>query len=233
MSDYGTIAAYTNFVVKKRRMLSGAAFEPNSDEAVRDGLRIGKNIAFSLTTFHAYWVYYCPLVGAWKADAYLVRFVSIVYSVIVAEMYIFFVASSARSVPDKPDTAIGALVITILMVGLGNQYLQIKHFATWYRMRVELQGHERVIVDPAVTVTQIYNFFYVSIDIGPLIGQTSMVFAELCVGFWFAHLLPTVMFVVCSPVPLRLQEVLYPKASERQYYGAYLQVSLRGSQPGR
>ena len=51
---------------------------------------------------------------------------------------------------------------------------------------------ERVIVDPAVTTARVYNWFYLFINVGALIGQLSMAYAERYVGFYLSFLLPTV-----------------------------------------
>lgn len=59
---------------------------------------------------------------------------------------------------------------------------------------------ERVIVDPAVTNSRIFLYFYMCINIGSLVGQISMVFAEKYVGFWLAFMLPTVLFLIAPLV---------------------------------
>lgn len=59
---------------------------------------------------------------------------------------------------------------------------------------------ERVIVDPAATVSRIYLYFYLMINVGSLTGQISMVYAERYVGFWLSFLLPTIMFCLCPTV---------------------------------
>lgn len=59
---------------------------------------------------------------------------------------------------------------------------------------------ERVIIDPAVTAARVYNWFYLFINIGALVGQIGMSFCELYVGFWLAYLLPTALFLLCPLV---------------------------------
>jgi POT family proton-dependent oligopeptide transporter len=167
MSYYGTIAVYSNFISKERPTATGACVDPNADECVPGALFKGKQVAFSLTTFNAFWVYTCPLLGAWIADTYLGRFKTIVYSVIVAEIgHLILVASSAPAVLDKPSTALGVFVLGVLIMGLGTGTFKpnisplIAEQVPIEKMRVEEQKGERVIVDPAATITRIYNYFY-------------------------------------------------------------------------
>lgn len=59
---------------------------------------------------------------------------------------------------------------------------------------------ERVIIDPAQTITRIFLYFYFMINVGSLIGQIGMIFAEKYVGFWLSFVLPTIMFCLCPLV---------------------------------
>jgi POT family proton-dependent oligopeptide transporter len=167
MSYYGTVAVYSNFIAKPRTTRTGAALDPSDAEAVAGALNMGKQVAFSLTTFNSFWVYVCPLFGAWIADTYLGRFKTIVYSVIVAEIgHLILVASSAPSVLDKPNTSLGVFILGILVMGAGTGTFKpnisplIAEQVPQEKMRIEVQKGERVIVDPAVTITRIYNYFY-------------------------------------------------------------------------
>lgn len=65
MSYYGTTAVYSNFIAKPAPTRTGAALNPHDEEAQPGALGLGKQVAFSLTTFNAFWVYCCPLLGAW------------------------------------------------------------------------------------------------------------------------------------------------------------------------
>lgn len=46
------------------------------------------------------------------------------------------------------------------------------------------------------------RYFYMMINIGALVGQIGMVFAERFVGFYLAFLLPTIMFILAPIVML-------------------------------
>jgi POT family proton-dependent oligopeptide transporter len=211
MSYYGTIAVYSNFISKPRLTATGAAVDPSSDQAAPGALGKGKQVAFSLTTFNAFWVYCTPLLGAWIADTYLGRFKTIVYSVLVAEIgHLILIASSAPKVLDNPDGSLAAFVLGLLIMGLGTGTFKpnisplIAEQVPQERMRVETRvtkkGTEKVIVDPAVTTTRIYNWFYFFINCGAVVGQVGMVYAERYVGFWLAYLIPTIFFLICLPV---------------------------------
>ena len=56
---------------------------------------------------------------------------------------------------------------------------------------------ERVLIDPAVTSSRVYHYFYLFINIGALVGQISMVYSEKFVGFWLSFFLPTVLLLIC------------------------------------
>ncbi|KAI4937887.1 hypothetical protein J4E85_000324 [Alternaria conjuncta] len=207
MSYYGTVAVYSNYIAKPLTTPTGAALNPDDENAQPGALNMGKQVAFSLTTFNAFWVYVCPLFGAWIADTYLGRFKTILYSVLVAEIgHLILVASAAPSVLANSNAALGVFILGLIIMGLGTGTFKpniaplIAEQVPQEKMRVETRGTERVIVDPAVTVTRIYNWFYFFINIGALIGQISMVYAERYVGFWLAYLIPTIMFIIAVPV---------------------------------
>ena len=63
---------------------------------------------------------------------------------------------------------------------------------TVMRIKTTPKG-ERVIMDPAVTTSRVYLYFYLMINIGALTGSIGMVYAEKYVGFWLSYTLPTLM----------------------------------------
>jgi POT family proton-dependent oligopeptide transporter len=165
MSYYGTLAVYSNYIARPLPTPTGAALDPHSDKSKPGALDLGKQVAFSLTTFNSFWVYCCPLLGAWIADTYLGRFNTIVYSVIVAEVgHIILTVSAAPSVLQNRNGALAAFIIGVIVMGLGTGTFKpnisplIAEQVPQEKMRIELRGSERVIVDPAVTATRIYNW---------------------------------------------------------------------------
>ena len=99
--------------------------------------------------------------------------------------HILLIVSAVPGVIEKPNSAIGVFSLAIIIMGLGTgtfkanispliaeQYTKSKLFIGHTR------GGERVIVDPFLTTTRIYMYFYLFINVGSLIGQISMVYAE-------------------------------------------------------
>jgi POT family proton-dependent oligopeptide transporter len=66
---------------------------------------------------------------------------------------------------------------------------------------------QRVIVDPNITITRIYNLFYWSANIGSL-SSVLTTLSERNVGFWLAFLLPSVVFLL-TPIILVLSRKMY------------------------
>lgn len=65
--------------------------------------------------------------------------------------------------------------------------------------------------------------FYLFINIGSVIGQVTMVYAEKYVGFWLSFTLPTIMFLLC---PLVLV-VFHKKYRFREPTDSVLEKSVR------
>jgi POT family proton-dependent oligopeptide transporter len=165
---------------------------------------MGQRASTGLTTFNAFWAYIMPLVGAYMADEYWGRYLTIQYSIYIAIFgHIILIISAIPPVIVNPHGAIACFSIGIVIMGIGvggfksnispliaEQYKEKMHVKT-------LPSGERVIVDPAQTIGRIFLYFYLLINIGSLCGSVSMVFAEKYVGFWLSFLLPTICLCMC------------------------------------
>ncbi|KAF2467229.1 peptide transporter PTR2-A [Lindgomyces ingoldianus] len=209
MSYYGTTAVFTNFIQKPNPgTATGAAPNPSASNAHPGALGLGQQTSTGVTTFNQFWVYVMPLLGAYIADTYLGRFKTIIYAVIVAEIgHVLLTASAAPYFIARPHNSLGLFMVGLIIMGVGTGCFKpnisplIVEQIPRQAMHVKTtKKGERVIVDPAVTTTRIYNWFYLFINVGALIGQLGMVYAERYVGFYLAYLIPTLFFLTCFPV---------------------------------
>lgn len=150
-----------------------------------------------------------PLFGAYVADQIWGRYKTIVVALIIDIIgHIILVMSAIPPVITKPGgNSLAAMVIGILVIGFGTggfkpnisplivEQLPLEHLTVQ-----TLKSGERVIVDPAITINRVYNWFYLFINIGSVIGQVSMVYSEKYVGFYLSFLLPTVMLCIAPTV---------------------------------
>jgi POT family proton-dependent oligopeptide transporter len=170
---------------------------------------MGQRASTGITTFNQFWQYFMPLFGAYVADQMFGRYKTIVFALIIDILgHVILTMSAIPPVITKPSgNSLGAMVVGILVIGFGTggfkpnisplivEQLPIEHMTV-----KTLKSGERVIIDPAITISRVYNYFYLFINIGSVIGQISMVYAEKYVGFWLSFLLPTCMLCVAPLV---------------------------------
>jgi POT family proton-dependent oligopeptide transporter len=210
-SYYGTINVLTNYIQQDMPAGSrtGAPLDPGSSNAQPGALGRGQRVAFSITTFNQFFQYTMPLFGAFVADQYWGRFKTIGYALGVDIIgHIILIVSAIPGVIDKPDSSLAALIIGIIVIGFGTggfkpnisplivEQLSITHM----RVVTLPKTGERVIIDPAVTINKVYMWFYFFINIGALVGQLTMAYAERYVGFWLSFTLPTIVLALCPAV---------------------------------
>ena len=153
-------------------------------------------------------MYLTPLFGAYLADTYWGRFKTIGVALAVAIFgHIILVIAAVPSVIKHPQGAMSCFAIAIIIMGAGTGAFKsnisplIAEQSKNTYMRVQtLSSGEKVIVDPAKTASRIYLYFYLMINVGALVGQIGMVYAEKYVGFWLAYLLPTLVLCLCPMV---------------------------------
>ncbi|KAK0202758.1 peptide transporter PTR2A [Desarmillaria ectypa] len=204
-SYYGCQVVFTNFIQQPlpEGSHTGAGFKNGQSGALGRGQRASTG----LNTFYQFWVYVTPLFGAYVADTYWGRFNTVCFAVFIALIgHIILIISAVPGVIEK-ESAMGAFSVALIVMGIGTgffksnisplvaeQYRCTKLFVT------TTKKGERVIVDPALTISRIYMYFYLFINIGALIGQVAMTYAEKYVGFWLAFTLPTIVFLLCPLV---------------------------------
>ncbi|KIY65111.1 oligopeptide transporter [Cylindrobasidium torrendii FP15055 ss-10] len=205
-SFYGSQVVFTNFI--QQGLPPGSRTGAGGADDTAGALGLGQRASTGLNTFYQFWCYVTPLLGAYIADTYLGRFKTVCYALAVALVgHVILIVSSVPGVIEHPDNAVGCFAVGMIVTGLGTglfkanisplvaeQYQRSKAFVA------TRSDGERVIVDPAYTVSRVYMYFYLFTNIGALIGQISMAYAEKYVGFWLAFTLPTIVFLLCPLV---------------------------------
>ncbi|KAI0007701.1 peptide transporter PTR2 [Xylariaceae sp. FL0662B] len=204
-SYYGSSVLYTNFVQfpLPEGSKTGAGFSGQSG-----ALGFGQKVSTSIGMFNSFFSHIVPLIGGYIADAHLGRYKTIHVSIAVSILaHVLLTIASVPSVITDTRGSFGAFIVGVICLGVGTGVLKANIPALIAEqnqdttMRVEVRNGERVIVDPAVTNSRIFLYYYLAINIGSAAGQISMAWAEKRVGFWLAFLLPTVLFLV-TPIVL-------------------------------
>lgn len=204
-SYYGSTVVFTNYIqqVLPPGSHTGAGFANGQSGA----LGLGQRAATGLTTFFQFWCYVTPLLGAYIADTYWGRFNTICVAVGVALVgHAILIVSAVPGVIEH-KSAVGAFSVALIVMGLGTGMFKsnISPLIAEQIHRKSLvvtttKNGERVIIDPIMTVSRIYMYFYLFINIGALVGQIGMTYSEKYVGFWLAYTLPTIIFLLCPIV---------------------------------
>src|SRR4051812_29333301 len=97
--------------------------------------------------------------------------------------HIILIASAIPGVIEHSKTAVGVFIIALFIMGLGTggfkaniSPLIAEQYADAKKVVKVLSNGEKVIVDPALTISRIYMYFYLMISIGALAGQIGMVY---------------------------------------------------------
>ncbi|KAK0727129.1 POT family-domain-containing protein [Lasiosphaeria miniovina] len=205
-SYYGTTACFTNFIQHALPIGSTTGADGGGGQA--GALGLGQRTATALTTFNSFWQYTMPLFGAYVADNYLGRFKTIAFALAIDLVgHVVLVISAIPPVIKNPNGSMAAFIIGIITMGFGTggfkpnvNPLIVEQLEMDVMTVKTLKTGERVIVDPAVTASRVYDYFYMFINIGALCGQIGMVYCEHYVGFWLSFLLPTAMLCFCPLV---------------------------------
>lgn len=212
-SYYGTTAVFTNFIQQPLPpgSTTGADFSQAAfDDKQAGALGMGQRASTGLTLFNSFWQYTMPLFGAYVADSYLGRYRTIGVALGVDIIgHLILIISAIPPVIKNPNGSLGAFVIGIIIMGVGTggfkpnvNPLIVEQLKITKMTVTTLPTGELVIIDPAVTATRVYHYFYLFINIGALVGQLGMVYCEYYVGFWLSYLLPTIMLCLCPMVML-------------------------------
>ncbi|KAI0777719.1 oligopeptide transporter [Trametes elegans] len=226
-SYYGSTVVFTNYIQQPLPANS----RTGADVKQAGALGLGQRASTGIGTFNTFWVYVIPLFGAYIADTRWGRFKTTAVAVGVALVgHVLLIISSVPGVIEHTNGSLACFIIAIIIMGVGTGGFKANVsplVAEQYRRTKPFIGHtksgERVIVDPMMTISRVYMYFYLFTNVGSLIGQISMAYSEKYVGFWLAYTLPTIVFGLC-PFVLYFGRNLYNTTPPQ---GSVLAQSLR------
>ncbi|KAH9965320.1 proton-dependent oligopeptide transport family protein [Russula dissimulans] len=216
-SYYGSIVIFVNFI--QQPLPKGSSTGAGGKNGVSGALGQGQLASTGLTTLMQFWCYVTPLLGAYIADEKWGRFRTIAASVAIALLgHVILVISSIPPVIVHPKGALAAFSLAIIIMGLGTGGFKANIaplVAEQQRLDrpfvSQTKSGERVVVDPTLTTSRIYMYFYFFINVGAMVGQISMTWAEKYDGYYLAFTLPTVVFMLC-PIVLFLGRNQYHRS---------------------
>ncbi|KAK0550591.1 hypothetical protein OC846_003606 [Tilletia horrida] len=206
LSYYGATQVFQNFVQRPLPPCSttgaAACLGPN---ATSGALGYGQRAATAVSNTNIFWVYVTPILGAYIADSYLGRFRMVCWATGIAIVgHILLVISALPSVIADRAGAMACFSVAFIVMGLGTgafkSSISVLIAEQVMRKKIHvttLKSGERVIVDPQLSVIRLFLYFYLFINVGAIIGQVGMPYAERYVGYWLAYLIPTVVFCMC------------------------------------
>ncbi|KAL1943975.1 hypothetical protein VTO73DRAFT_3793 [Trametes versicolor] len=226
-SYYGSTVVFTNFIQQK--LPPGS--QTGADVKQAGALGLGQRASTGIGTFNTFWVYIIPLFGAYIADTRWGRFKTTCIAVAIALVgHVLLIISAVPGVINHSHGSLACFLVAIIIMGVGTGGFKANVsplVAEQYKRTKLFIGHtksgERVIVDPLMTTSRIYMYFYLFINVGALIGQISMAYSEKYVGFWLSYTLPTLVFGLC-PFVLYFGRHMYITSPPK---GSVLGKSLR------
>lgn len=198
---------------------------------------MGQTAATGLQNMFQFLAYITPIFGGIIADAKWGRYKTITVFCIIyfIGLLIILLTSLPTALSHGAGVAgwiVGAVVVAIGTGGIksnvsplvADQYRKTRMFIK------TMPSGERVIVDPNITISRIYNLFYWCINVGSLssIATTEL---EHNVGFWAAFLLPTLVFLGTPLVLISARRTYYkvpPRGSILVETYRVARIALRG-----
>ncbi|KAK4050552.1 hypothetical protein OIO90_005019 [Microbotryomycetes sp. JL221] len=218
-SYYGTTVVFQNFIQRGLPEGSRTGAVLNTLTQRPGALGMGQRAATGITTFNNFFIYLTPFLGAYIADTYLGRYKTIAWALLVAIIAHVIITCSAipNLLVDNTKGALAVFLVGVIINGVGAGCFKSNIsplIADQYEdQKLEVKTKKdgtKVLIDPALTISKVFMYFYLCINVGALAGQIGMTYAAQRVGYWLAYLLPTIVFLLC-PLVLLLGYNLYVK----------------------
>ncbi|KAK6455844.1 POT family-domain-containing protein [Scheffersomyces xylosifermentans] len=189
-SYYGLSAPFQNYM------------QNSPHDSPKGILALDQQGATALSYFFQFWCYVTPIFGGWLADTYWGKYKTIFFFCIIYIIGIFVLFITSLPAITSRSTALGGFITAIVIIGLATGGVKsnvsplIADQVPKTRPVIKiLKSGERVVVDPNITIQNVFMFFYLMINVGSLsvIATTQL---EHHIGFWAAYLLPFCFFFI-------------------------------------
>jgi POT family proton-dependent oligopeptide transporter len=165
-------------------------------------LGLGQANASSIWYGFNFYMFLTPLAGSIIADSWIGRYRTICWAVgsQLCGLLVIFLTSLPVSLEN--GAGLGGLIAALVLIGAGSGAIKsnvgpliLEQYTEKKQRVMTLKDGRRVIVDPQVTISNMYMIFYNLLCIGCLSGIPAT-YLELRVGFWATFLLTFSVFWV-------------------------------------
>ncbi|CAG8543944.1 5564_t:CDS:2 [Cetraspora pellucida] len=162
----------------------------------------GQQTATSLSLFFQFFCFVVPVLGAILADQYLGRYKTILIFSLVYVTGLIVLTLTSIPLAIEAKASLPGLIVSMIIIGIGTGGIktncvtmsadQFSHKDPYVKT---LKSGKRVIVDPELTISSMFHWFYFSLSFGSLSSLVTT-YIEKYYSFWMAFLIPTIIFVV-------------------------------------
>ncbi|QDS70272.1 hypothetical protein FKW77_007727 [Venturia effusa] len=208
-SYYGATTVFANFLTyplpteKYGAGSDSGAIAWKNPKHVEDkpgALGKGKQFASAMVLLFKFLAYTFPIFGAWIAEVKIGRYRAILYGVLICGVaHIIQIFGALPSVLRKHQ-GLAPFLISVFVLAIGAGIFkpnilptvldQYRHQRPYVKTK---KNGEKIIIDPEMTINRISLIFYCFVNIGAFF-PVATVYAERRVGFWFAFLLPGILY---------------------------------------
>ncbi|KAI0406427.1 Di/tri peptide transporter 2 [Xylaria palmicola] len=217
-SYYGTAGPLQNYIQNPY----GSALRPGA-------LGLGQANASSIWYGFNFYLFLTPLAGSIIADSWLGRYPTICWAVGIQLCGLLIILLTSLPTSLEHGAGLGGFVAALVLIGAGSGAIKsnvgplvLEQYTEKKQQVKTLKNGERVIVDPQVTISNMYLIFYNFLCIGCLSGIPAT-YLEVRVGFWATFTLTFSVFWV-SVAGLFFGRKKYVRAKPEPVLGKALRV---------
>ncbi|RIB14931.1 putative MFS peptide transporter [Gigaspora rosea] len=162
----------------------------------------GQQTATTLTLFFQFFCFAIPALGAIIADQYLGRYKTILIFSLVYTTGLIILTLTAIPPAIEVKASLPGLIVSMIIIGIGTGGIktncvtmaadQFLHKDPYVKT---LKSGKKVIVDPELTISSMFHWFFFSLSLGSLSPMITT-YVEKYHSFWMAFLIPTIMFLI-------------------------------------